>query len=188
MKARWLVAIPPLLALSCMTGNHNSALVVTKLVLGTATTNPGPPAVTTCSYDASAVVFDLPQEDPATHTGGTMGVVVQNNLVDPTSINSLLRTNSATFHPHQVVADYEEIGGTTLTQQIIPVAGSIATGSAGAVLVPFFAPIPTTTLAGIIRVIFHIEGTLDDGSNVRTSEHEYIFVTCNTAGCNSACL
>ena len=34
----------------------------------------------------------------------------------------------------------------------------------------------------------HIEGTLDDGSNVRTNEHEYVFVTCATAGCNSSCL
>jgi hypothetical protein len=56
------------------------------------------------------------------------------------------------------------------------------------VLVPFFAPVTTTTLTGIVRVIFHVEGKLDDGSSVRTSEHEYLFVTCNTAGCNSACL
>jgi len=56
------------------------------------------------------------------------------------------------------------------------------------VLVPFFAPIPATLLTGIVRVSFHIEGVLDDGSNVRTSDREYIFVTCSTAGCNSACL
>jgi hypothetical protein len=186
MKTRWLIPMAALLTLSCMTGNMNSALVVSKLVLGTATTVG---TVTTCSYDPSAVEFDFAQINPAANTGGTMGVVVQNNLTDPASVNPLLRTNSATFHPHQVVADYEVIGGTTLTQQIIPVSGgSIASGSTGAVLVPFFAPVPTTTLAGIVRVVFHIEGKLDDGSNVRTSQHEYIFVTCAAAGCNSACL
>ena len=79
-------------------------------------------------------------------------------------------------------------GGVTVTQQIIPVSGSVPAGGTGSVLVPFFAPIPSTLLTGIIRVTFHIEGVLDDGSNVRTSEHEYIFVTCNTSGCNSACL
>jgi len=186
MKIRWLIPMAALLTTSCMTGNLNSALVVTKMVLGTATTTG---TSTSCSYDANSVEFEFAQIDPAANTGGTMGVVVQNNLTDPTSVNPLLRTNSATFHPHQVVADYEVVGGTTLTQQIIPVSGSsIPSGSTGAVLVPFFAPVPTTTLAGIVRVIFHIEGKLDDGSNVRTSQHEYIFVTCATAGCNSACL
>jgi hypothetical protein len=188
MKARWFIAIPALLALSCTSQSRGSALAITKLVLGTATTSSTTPPVTTCSYDPSATEFDFAQIDPASNTGGTMGVVVQNNLTDPTSINPLLRTNTATFHPHQAVVDYEEIGGTTLTQQIVPVAGSIPTGASGAVLVPFFSPITTLTLTGIIRVIFHIEGTLDDGSNVRTGQHEYIFVTCNTAGCNSACL
>jgi hypothetical protein len=189
MKTRWFIPMAALLALSCSTGHRNSALVVTKLVLGTATTNPGPPAVTTCSYEAASPEFDFAQIDPTANTGGTMGVVVQNNLTDPTQLNPILRTNSATFHPHQVVADYEMIGGTTVTMQIIPVSGaSIPAGTSGAVLVPFFAPIPTTTLTGLVRVIFHIEGNLDDGSNVRTSQAEYVFVTCNTAGCNSACL
>lgn len=188
MNTRWLIPMAAFLALSCSTGSRNSALLVTKLVLGTATTA-GTPAVTTCSYDPGGAEFDFAQIDPTANTGGTMAVVVQNNLVDPTSINPVFRTNSASFHAHQVVADYEVIGGTTLTEQIIPVAGgSIATGTSGGVLVPFFAPIPTTTLSGIIRVIFHIEGTLDDGSNVRTNEHEYVFVTCATAGCNSPCL
>jgi len=56
------------------------------------------------------------------------------------------------------------------------------------VLVPFFSPIPATMLSGVIRISFWIEGVLDDGSNIRTSTREYIFVTCATAGCNSACL
>jgi hypothetical protein len=188
MNTRWFIPLAALLALSCSTGNRNSALVVTKMVLGTPTTA-GTPPVTSCAYDASAVEFDFARIDPTVNTGGTMGVVVQNNLTDPAGVNPLLRGSSATFHPHQVVADYEMIGGTTLTKQIIPVSGgSIPSRSTGSVVVPFFAPVTTTTLTGIVRVIFHVEGKLDDGSSVRTSEHEYVFVTCNTAGCNSACL
>jgi hypothetical protein len=189
MNLRWTILLAALLGASCMTNNKNSALVITKVVLGTATTDPGPPPVTTCSFDVGANEFSFAQIDPAANSGGSMGVVVQNNLVDPTSLNQELRTNSATFHPHQVVADYEVIGGSTVTQQIIPVSGgSVPTGTSGIVVVPFFAPIPATMLSGVIRVSFWIEGLLDDGTTVRTSEREYIFVTCATAGCNSACL
>ena len=188
MNSRWTILLAALLGVSCSTNNKSAALVITKVVLGTATTDPGPPAVTTCSYDVGSSEFSYAQIDPAANTGGTMGVVVQNNLVDPSSLNQELRTNSATFHPHQAVADYEVIGGSTVAQQLIPVSGSIPTGTAGVILVPFFSPIPATMLSGVVRVSFWIEGLLDDGSTVRTSQREYIFVTCATAGCNSACL
>jgi hypothetical protein len=188
MNPRWTILLAALLGVSCTTNGKSSALVITKVVLGTATTDPGPPPVTTCSYDVGANEFSYAQIDPAANTGGTMGVVVQNNLIDPSTLNQELRTNSATYHPHQVVADYEVIGGSTVTQQLIPVSGSIPSGTSGVVLVPFFSPIPATMLSGVIRVSFWIEGLLDDGSTVRTSQREYIFVTCATAGCNSACL
>ncbi len=189
MNNRWFILLPALFGVSCST-NMNSALVVSKMVLGTLTTSPGPPPTSYCLYDPGATEFDFAQIDPTANTGGTMGVVVENNLTDTSTVNSILRTNSATFHPHQVVADYQETqpGGITVTQQIIPTAGSVPAGGSGAVLVPFFAPIPATLLTGIIRVTFHIEGVLDDGSNVRTSKREYIFVTCSTSGCNSTCL
>jgi hypothetical protein len=189
MNTRWFILLLALFGTSCKT-NMNSSLVVSKMVLGTVTTVAGPPVTTYCAYDASATEFDFAQINPAANTGGTMGVVIDNRLTNTSTINGVLRTNSATFHPHQVVADYQETqsGGITVIQQIIPSTGSIPAGGTGAVLVPFFAPIPSTLLTGIIRVTFHIEGVLDDGSNVRTSEHEYIFVTCNTSGCNSACL
>jgi hypothetical protein len=189
MNTRWFILLLALFGTSCKT-NMNSSLVVSKMVLGTVTTVAGPPVTTYCAYDPSATEFDFAQINPGANTGGTMGVVIENHLSDTSTINGVLRTNSATFHPHQVVADYQETqsGGITVTQQIIPSTGSIPSGGSGAVLVPFFAPIPSTLLTGIIRVTFHIEGVLDDGSNVRTSEHEYIFVTCNTSGCNSACL
>jgi len=182
MKIRWLIALAALLGASCRT-KQNSALVVTKVVLGEI-------SGTSCKYDPGADEFDFANIDPAANSGGTMGVVLQNNLTDPTALNSLYRTNSATFHPHQVVADYEVIGGTTLTNQIIPVSGTQITsgGGTGPVLVPFFSPAATATLTGTIRVTFQVEGKLDDGSVMKSSQHEYIFVTCSTAGCNSTCL
>ncbi len=181
MKIRWLIALAALLGASCRI-KQNSALVVTRVVLGQV-------SGTICKYDPGSDEFDFANINPAANTGGTMGVVVQNNLLDPTTVNSLYRTNSATFHPHQVVADYEVIGGTTLTNQIIPVSGTqVTAGGKGPVLVPFFSPAATATLTGTIRVTFHVEGKLDDGSVLKSSQHEYIFVTCSTAGCNSACL
>src|SRR5207249_3318783 len=83
---------------------------------------------------ASAQEFDFAQIDPTANTGGTMGVVVDNNLTDTTTLNQILRTNSATFHPHQAVADYQETqpGGITVTQQIIPVSGTVPAGGSGA--------------------------------------------------------
>jgi hypothetical protein len=190
MNPRWSIPFAALLAVSCTNQNRNSALVITKLVLGTATvTNPGPPPTIVCSYDPSADEFDFAHIDPAANTGGTMGAVVQNNLMNPATLNPLLRADSARFHPHQVVASYEVIGGATVGFQVIPVAGvTVPAGGTGPVLVPFFSPAATATLAGTIRVTFHIEGKLDDGSTVRTSEREYIFVTCTGSGCNSDCL
>jgi len=182
MKTRWLIALAALLGASCKTNNRNAALTVTKMVLGTV-------SGTACKYDPSADETDFASIDPAANTGGTMGVIVQNNLKDPSSINTLFYANSATFHPHQVVADYEVIGGTTLAGQIIPVSGSqVPAGGSGPVLVPFFSPAATATLTGEVRVTFHVEGKLDDGSVVKSSEHEYIFLTCATAGCTSPCL
>ena len=103
MKTRWSILLAALLGASCSTNNKNSALVITKVVLGTATTNPGPPPVTTCAYDVGSVEFSFAQINPAANSGGTMGVVVSNNLLDTSTINGVLRTNSATFHPHQAV-------------------------------------------------------------------------------------
>jgi len=190
MNTRWFILLLALFGASCRS-NMNSSLVVSKMVLGTLTTVAGPPAYSYCTYDPGATEFDFAQIDPTANSGGTMGAVVDNNLADTSTLNGVLRTTSSNFHPHQVVADYQETqpGGITVTQQIIPVAGTVVPPRGkGAVLVPFFAPIPATLLTGIIRVTFHIEGVLDDGSNVRTSEREYIFVTCGGAACNSPCL
>ena len=117
MNTRWFILLPALFGVSCNT-NMNSSLVVSKMVLGTLTTLPGPPITSFCSYDPSAQEFDFAQIDPTANTGGTMGVVVDNNLTDTTTLNQILRTNSATFHPHQAVADYEVIGGSTVTLDV----------------------------------------------------------------------
>jgi hypothetical protein len=182
MKRRWLILLAALAAASCKLNNRNTSLDVTKVVIGKLDNG-------LCKYDPSSDEFDFAHINPAANTGGTMGVVIKNQLTDPATLNTLLRTTSATFHPHQVVGDYEIIGGATTRGVIIPVSGAqIAPGASGPVLVPFFSPAATTTMAGTIRITFHIEGKLDDGSVMQTSEHEYIFVTCATAGCNSPCL
>jgi hypothetical protein len=182
MKRRWLILLAALAAASCKLSNRNTALVVTKVVIGKLDNN-------LCTYDASANEFDFAHINPAANTGGTMGVVVKNQLLDPATLNAGLRTTSSMFHPHQMVGDYEIIGGAVTRGVIIPVSGAqVPPGGSSSVLVPFFSPTVTTTMTGTIRVTFHIEGKLDDGSIVTTSEHEYIFVTCATAGCNSPCL
>jgi len=188
MNARWLIVVAALSMASCRADSY-PALVITKVVLGTATTDPGPPAVTTCSYDQGADEFSYAHIDPTANTGGTVGVVVDNKLVSQVTQNPQFRTDTTAFHPHQVVADYEVVDGSqSIMGQIIPVSGTIPGGGTGAVLVPFFAPIQTSTLSGMVRVTFHVEGKLDDGSKARTGNHEYIFVTCSGAGCNSPCL
>ena len=65
MKTRWSILLVALLGVSCTTQNKNSALVVSKLVLGTATTDPGPPPVTSCAYDPGSVEFSFAQINPA---------------------------------------------------------------------------------------------------------------------------
>ena len=79
MNTRWYILLPALFGVSCST-NLNGSLVVSKLVLGTLTTVAGPPVTTFCSYDPSAQEFDFAQINPTANTGGTMGVVVENNL------------------------------------------------------------------------------------------------------------
>jgi len=180
MKTRNAILLLVLLAASCSTKNRNSAFVITKLVEGTAS---GTPPV--CTYNPGDKETDFVAVNPATSTG-VMGVVLLNQLTSTSSLNTILRTDSTQITPHQVVADYEFIGGATITGQMIPVSGgSINAGGSVAVLTPFFFPAATKTLAGTIRVTFHVEGKLEDGSTVRSTEHEYIFVT---AAASSPCL
>ena len=184
MKIRSFILLAALAVTSCKT-NQSSALTITKVVLGTSS---GTPPV--CKYDTGSDETAYPSIDPAANTGGFVGVVVQNNLLDTSTLNPDLFANSATFRPHQAVVDYEIIGGATTTNVIIPVSGVVdSSGGQSAILVPFFAPTVTATMTGTIRVTFHLEGKLDDGSTAKTTERDYIFVTCSGgATCNSSCL
>jgi hypothetical protein len=120
---------------------------------------------------------------------GNVGVVVRNNIQDPSTLNPLFRVNTATFQPHQAVITYEVLGAGTnsvpTTPTVVPVSGvEVATGQQGSIGVPMFAGAAITATAGdFIRVTFHIEGKLQDDSKVSTSEREYVFIVCATAGC-----
>jgi glyceraldehyde-3-phosphate dehydrogenase/erythrose-4-phosphate dehydrogenase len=150
-------------------------------------TGQGSPPV--CTFDPGGKETSFANVDPAV-AEGNMGVVIVNQLTQTQTLNPLLRTDSTSFNPHQVVADYEVIGGQTVTNQIIPVSGGSINGGGGSavVITPFFSPAAAKALSGTVRVTFHVEGTLDDGTTVHTTEHEYIFVTCATANCTSTCL
>jgi hypothetical protein len=184
MKRRTHILLVALLATSCFVkSNKNSAIVVTRVIRGTLQ---GTPQV--CTYNPSDAEFDFANVNPAA-VSGTMGVVISNQLTKTDSINTILRTDSTTFSPHQVVADYEVIGGPIIAGQIIPVSGASigGGGSSTAVLTPFFFPPAVKALQGTIRVTFHVEGKLDDGTNMKSTEHEYIFVTCNALNCSTLC-
>ncbi len=184
MKMRIHILLAALLANSCMVkSNRNSAIIITKMVSGKSA---GTPPV--CTFTPGDAETSFATVNPAV-VSGVMGVVITNQLAKTDALNSILRTDSTTYNPHQVVADYEVIGGTGVTGQIIPVSGSSINGAGGIapVLTPFFFPAAVKALQGTIRVTFHVEGKLDDGTTVKSTEHEYIFVTCNTAGCSTPC-
>jgi hypothetical protein len=184
MKMRTHILLVALLATSCFVkSNKNSAIIVTRVVKGASS---GTPPV--CAFSPSDPEFDFATVNPAAVLG-VMGVVISNQLTKTDSINTVLRTDSTLFSPHQVVADYEVIGGPIIAGQIIPVSGASISGSGGttAVLTPFFFPPAVKALQGTIRVTFHIEGKLDDGTNMKSTEHEYIFITCTAASCSTTC-
>ena len=173
------------LALAACRDVQRSDLSITKVVpppftAASGTTGPS------CTFDVNSDEFSyLPVN--LSENLGNVAAVVANNIVDPSTLNSQLRLNTATFLPHQAVVTYEVIGTGTApaTPTIIPVSGAeVPAGSKGTVAVPVFAGATLTASAGsYIRATFHIEGKLQDGSKVSTSEREYVFVVCATAGC-----
>jgi len=121
---RWFILLPALLGVSCST-KMNSALVVSKMVLGTLTTLPGPPPTSYCTYDPGGRSSTSPGSIPPPTRAAPWRD--RRETTCSTLGDQRVPANSATFHPHQAVADYQETqpGGVTVTQQIIPVSGSV---------------------------------------------------------------
>jgi hypothetical protein len=187
MKTRNALAILALLASSCMTRNENSALVISAVIPPTATaTGSGATSSLGCKFDPSQAEYTSLPYNPAENRG-VVAAVVQNNLTATSSLNTILRTDSTNFLPHQAVVTYEYIpasAGTPPGQTIVAASGiEVPGGGKGTVEVDMFtAPIAVPN-GTTIRVTFHLEGKLLDGSLVHTSEREYLFSFCNVAGC-----
>ncbi len=168
----------------CSTKNQSSYLEILRVTpgtftAGTATTPatcvlaPGNPETTFLSIDLSKRF-------------GLIGVIVANNLpANASPATGHLTTND--FIAGQAVVSYEIIGGGTApTQQISPAQGVAVVGSTSAIstfLFPQGANLALTIPAEkYVRVTFHLEGKLTDGSSVRTNEYEYVFRTCASSG------
>jgi hypothetical protein len=78
-------------------------------------------------------------------------------------------------------------------QQVVPVSGTLPTGTKAPLLVEVFSPtaafaaVSALTTSTIIRTTTRIEGTLDDGSTVSTSAHEYVINVCPTCAPTNPC-
>jgi hypothetical protein len=192
MNVRNGIALLGLLTAACSTNNQRSDLVITKVIEAT---DDG----TGCAFDATSDELVFSTLNPTSNLG-EVAAVVENRLLDPSSTNPLLRTNSALFEPHQVVVDYEVLPRTAgapppygpIPRQIVAAGGVVVpTGGLGTVAAPLFLPgvLPAAAATNdIIRVIFHVEGKLADGSTVRTNEREYLFKICTTCATTNACL
>ncbi|MGE5048555.1 MAG: hypothetical protein ACM3PC_08320 [Deltaproteobacteria bacterium] len=188
------------LAAACTTQN-NSALVIIKVVppkAETSTSTPTTPAVTTCTFDPASPELSFVPVNLAENEGNVAAVV--QNFMPPTNSANTLNLDASVFLPHQAVVRYEFLGAagtpagvTVQNPAIIPVSGlEVASGQTATVGIPMFATgvISGAVPAGtFIRATFHIEGKLLGGANVHTSEREYLFETCDVAGCaNNVCL
>ena len=192
MNIRNGIALLGLLTASCMTNNQRSDLVITKVVEAKDTG-------TACVFNTEDDELVFSTLNPTTNVG-EVAAVVENRLTDPTTLNPLLRTDSALFAPHQVVVDYEVLPRTAgapppygpIPRQIVAAGGVVVpSGGKGTVGAPLFLPgvLPAAAATGdIIRTTFHVEGKLVDGSTVRTNDREYLFRICTTCTTTNACL
>ncbi len=190
MKSRKALAILFLLAGSCTTRNENSALVISSVIPPIASAvGTGAATALGCKFDPGSPEYtpDLPY-NPAENRGSIAAVVV-NNLSPTTSLNPLLRGDSTSFLPHQAVVNYEYLpaaAGAAPGTNIIPTTGIVVPGGGGkgTVGIDIFNGLAVSVPNGTyIRVTFHLEGKLVDGSLVHTAEREYLFRYCTTAGC-----
>jgi hypothetical protein len=201
MTIRNLAIAAACAATACSTNQRNSALVIERVVLATASTattaaaDAGTDAGTpdTCpspTFEATADEALEPLFNPTDGTNGhgAVAFVVSNHLVNPSALNPTFRTDTTTFTPRQAVVDYEIVGGgASIPQQVVPASGTVISGSTGSpVLVRLFDSQAALTAmetlgVGVVRTTTRIEGTLDDGSKVSTSAHEYLVQVCSTA-------
>ncbi|HTO96122.1 MAG TPA: hypothetical protein VMK66_03675, partial [Myxococcales bacterium] len=158
MKTRTGIALLGLLAASCST-SMRSDLQIIKVVEAAAPAGGG-----TCAFDPTANEKTLSAINPATNLG-QVAAVVQNNLLDTSTLNPGLRTNTAQFQPHQLVISYEVFprAGTTaapytIPSQLVAVGGlTVQTGEQGTIGGAFFLPgvLPAGAANGdVIRVTF----------------------------------
>jgi len=194
MTTRPLCLIAALAMASCTTNDHNAGLPIVSTVLATASGTP--PAVVTCTISVSGLEVEFPAFNPTQANDlAQTGFVVSNQLTDPSTINPILRANTTSFSPHQAVVDYE-IPGAAVGEQIIKISGeSVASGAKSAVVVPLFSPAVVFaavqalagTGGGVVRTTTRIEGFLDDGSTVSTSEHDYVIQVVGGALLSTPC-
>ena len=188
MNIRNGIALLGLLASACSTNNQRSDLVITKVVEAV---DDGSGA---CSFDDSANELTFSNLNPTTNQG-IVAAVVENRLTDTSTLNPLLRTNTAQFLPHQVVVNYEVLPRTagapspySIPRQIVAAGGVVVpTNGKGTVAAPLFLPgiVPAGAATGdFIRTVFHVEGKLSDGSTVQTNDREYLFRICTTCTTN----
>ena len=189
MKTRHAIVALALLLASCKTRNENSALAITSVIPATASASgSGATATVSCTFLPATIEFTPYLPYNPVENRGIVAAVVQNNLTSTINLNPILRAESTTFLAHQAVVDYEFIpasAGTPPGQATIPTSGiEVATGAKGTIGIDMFAGSAITVPNGtIIRVTFHLDGKLLDGSLVHTSEREYLFRFCNTTGC-----
>jgi hypothetical protein len=144
----------------------------------------------TCLLDPAAIELTFIRVNPAERSG-TVGAIVSNRLATNANINTILRTDTNEFQPHEAVIDYEVLTASppAIGRQVWPVGGtsvpSGGTGSVGVAMFPNAAAVAGIADGAFVRVTFHINGKLLDGSSVNTAEREYIFQICRTAGCSS---
>jgi hypothetical protein len=192
MKTR-IVLLTLVLAASCGTKNQNSALVITKVIPPTAKGTPGTGGAAgslACSFDPGQQEYTPYLPINPNENRGIVAAVVGNNLTNPAKDNTVLRTDSTMFLPHQAVVTYEIASGpgTAPGPSIVPASGiSVPSGGTGTVGIEMFRGVSLTSFlpGSYVRTTFHLEGKLNDGSSVRTTEREYLFQFCGTPGCGT---
>ena len=168
----------------CTTKNQSSYLEILRVVPATyaagTTTTPS-----TCTAGVGPEV-DFLNIDLKSHYG-QVGLVVSNALLSNGN-SAINRLNTNDFIATDVLLSYEIIGEGGAPASIKgPAQGLVPASTTAGVISTFLFPKGGGFGASIpsgktVRVTFHVEGHLVDGSSVRTNEYAFIFLTCLSAG------